>query len=151
GTGAMQHSRSSCMSGGDSQQHRSTQPLSGGSPEQYGESSFFYDRSGHPPNDNCGVSQGSIHNVDVCSATNTRPAYGRGVISWNDGRAQAYSNVYRAPAASCGSLDTGLGPLDPLLPHQIPQELEEHLRTCRCTCDHMGYGNYEISQKHASS
>ena len=146
------------MSGGDShQQQRATQPPSGcRSPEQYGESTFFYERPAPPVqlNDNCGVPQGSIHNVDVCGATSLRPAYGRGVISWNDDRAQSYSTVYRAPAAtaSCGILDTNTahGPLDPLLP-EIPQELKEHLRTCRCTCDHMGYGNYQITDSCAAA
>lgn len=27
----------------------------------------------------------------------------------------------------------------------LPPELESHLRECRCPCDHLGYGNYQVS------
>lgn len=26
----------------------------------------------------------------------------------------------------------------------VPQELHNHLQTCRCTCNHLGYGNYQV-------
>ena len=26
--------------------------------------------------------------------------------------------------------------------HQQLQDLEDHIRHCQCSCDHMGYGNY---------
>ena len=28
----------------------------------------------------------------------------------------------------------------------IPPDLEEHLQSCRCPCDHLGYGNYQVSR-----
>ncbi|XP_045596120.1 uncharacterized protein [Procambarus clarkii] len=93
------------------------------------------------------------HSVDVCSATSTRPAYGRGVPSWSDGRARGSGSTHSVAGGWCGGvLETGLGPLEPLLP-PLPPELEEHLRTCRCTCNHMGYGNYQggTSPHHTST
>lgn len=27
----------------------------------------------------------------------------------------------------------------------LPPDLERHLRECRCPCDHLGYGNYQVS------
>lgn len=27
----------------------------------------------------------------------------------------------------------------------LPPELESHLKECRCPCDHLGYGNYQVS------
>ncbi|MPC71871.1 hypothetical protein E2C01_066162 [Portunus trituberculatus] len=30
----------------------------------------------------------------------------------------------------------------------LPPELESHLRECRCPCDHLGYGNYQVSCDH---
>lgn len=32
----------------------------------------------------------------------------------------------------------------PTTSHHIPPELEAHLRICRCTCNHLGYGNYQV-------
>ncbi|KAG7178089.1 hypothetical protein Hamer_G003854 [Homarus americanus] len=100
----------------------------------------------------CPALHGSHHSVDVCSATPSRPAYGRGVPSWSDGRGRGSGSTHSVAGGWCGGvLETGLGPLEPLLP-PLPPELEEHLRTCRCTCNHMGYGNYQggASPHHAS-
>ncbi|KAG7165281.1 hypothetical protein Hamer_G028091 [Homarus americanus] len=86
------------------------------------------------------------------STTSSRPAYGRGVPSWSDGRGRGSGTTPNVAGGWCGeAAETGLGPLDPLLP-PLPPELEEHLRTCRCSCDHMGYGNYQegASPHHAS-
>ncbi|XP_053635003.2 uncharacterized protein [Cherax quadricarinatus] len=91
----------------------------------------------------CAALQAAHHSVDVCSATPTRPAYGRGVPSWSDGRGRGSGSTHSVAGGWCGGvLETGLGPLEPLLPPP-PPELQEHLRTCRCTCNHMGYGNYQ--------
>ncbi|XP_042237939.1 dipeptidase 1-like [Homarus americanus] len=101
----------------------------------------------------CPALHGSHHSVDVCSATPSRPAYGRGVPSWSDGRGRGSGSTHSVAGGWCGGvLETGLGPLEPLLP-PLPPELEEHLRTCRCTCNHMGYGNYQggASPHHAST
>ncbi|XP_064088346.1 uncharacterized protein LOC135202816 [Macrobrachium nipponense] len=100
------------------------------------------------------VVTGSHHSVDLCSATPTRPAYGRGVPQWSDGRGRGGvgggggggggGSTHSVGGSSCGGVvEGGLGPLEPLLP-PLPPELEEHLRTCRCTCNHMGYGNYQL-------
>ncbi|KAK7084199.1 hypothetical protein SK128_010590, partial [Halocaridina rubra] len=94
---------------------------------------------------------GSHQSVDRCSATPSRPAYGRGVPQWGDGRGYSGGSSYSIRGGSCGgSVETGLGPLEPLLP-SLPPELEEHLRTCRCTCNHMGYGNYRAGQVYQTS
>ena len=99
-----------------------------------------------------------LHNVDLQqSCAPSRSSYGRGIPSWSDGRA-AYTPLGTSSHQSAtseggilgsvgvphaASLDHCLNNLEPLIP-SIPAELEEHLRTCRCTCNHLGYGNYQV-------
>ena len=108
-----------------------------------------------------GLQHHTVELQETC--TPSRASYGRGVPSWSDGRA-AYTHIGttfvptlgsthsviadtgggRSIVSHAASLDNYLNTLEPLIP-SIPAELEEHLRTCRCTCNHMGYGNYQVS------
>lgn len=130
----MRRSKSYCMNG---ELHRAHPP-----PPAYGGVTLCGPEC--PALEGCHL-QGSHHSVEVCSATSTRPAYGRGVPGWSDGRGRGGGgSAHSLSGGSCSGLAEGaLGPLEPLLP-PLPPELEEHLRTCRCTCNHMGYGNYQV-------
>ncbi|XP_045116827.1 dipeptidase 1-like [Portunus trituberculatus] len=139
----MRRSRSFCMKG-EQQQQQQQQQHQPCQPPAYGGASYC--------EQDCPAPHGSRHSVDVCGATPSRPAYGRAVPSWGDGRRGAGSSQSVSVTWCSGTAETGLGPLDPLLP-PLPPDLEEHLRTCRCTCNHMGYGNFEAgaSPHHAST
>ena len=140
----MRRSRSFCMKGEQQQQQQQQQQHQCHHPPAYGGASYC--------DPDCPAPHGSRHSVDVCGATPSRPAYGRGVPSWSDGRGRGAGSSQSVSVTWCsGTAETGLGPLDPLLP-PLPPDLEEHLRTCRCTCNHMGYGNFDggASPHHAS-
>ncbi|MPC54487.1 hypothetical protein E2C01_048405 [Portunus trituberculatus] len=137
----MRRSRSFCMKGEQQEQHQhnqACQPLACGG-------ASYCDQERPAPHT-------SRYNVEVCGATPSRPAYGRAVTPWSDGRGRGAGSSQSVSVTLCsGTAETGLGPLDPLLP-SLPPDLEEHLRTCRCTCNHMGFGNVRTrSASHHSS
>ncbi|XP_063882130.1 dipeptidase 1-like isoform X1 [Scylla paramamosain] len=137
----MRRSRSFCMKGEQQEQQQHNQPCQslacGGA--------SYCDQDRPAPHT-------SRYNVEVCGATPSRSAYGRAVTPWSDGRGRGAGSSQSVSVTLCsGTAETGLGPLDPLLP-SLPPDLEEHLRTCRCTCNHMGFGNVRTrSASHHSS
>ncbi|XP_076058203.1 dipeptidase 1-like isoform X2 [Oratosquilla oratoria] len=103
-----------------------------------------------------GPSSDTHRGVDVCSMGTSVLAgfkqgvgHGRGVPGWTKGRLELQAglvasshNLEASAAALASTAEQCLGQSEPLLP-SIPPELEDHLRVCRCTCNHMGYGNYQ--------
>ena len=78
----------------------------------------------------------------------TNKPSGRGVPSWSDGFGKLTARSRSSQVVSEDNLQPNpIYRTSSFVDNSascLPEELEEHLRTCRCTCNHMGYGNYQV-------